>query len=179
MEMYACAWTWRNSQTVKRKHYMLPNLDDIAPKLRKATAFSKLDASSGFHQIPPDRESCHLSTFVTLIGRNWFQRVPFRITSTSEIFHRLMSEILADIDWDDAIIDDVIVWWQSTEEPNMTSVQTVCWTEFRKLGWNSTEPNASSESRALSILATWLVKIGSVLVKNLLKQSAIWFLRQI
>lgn len=49
---------------------MLTNLDDIAPKLRKATAFSKLDASSGFHQIPRDRESCHLSTFVTLIGRN-------------------------------------------------------------------------------------------------------------
>lgn len=46
---------------------MLTNLDDIAPKLRKATAFSKLDASSG---LPLDRESCHLSTFVTLIGRN-------------------------------------------------------------------------------------------------------------
>lgn len=115
----------------------------------------------------------------TQIGRNWFQRVAFRITSTSEIFQRLMSEILADIDWDDAIIDDVIVWWQSTEELNMTSVQTVGWTEFRKLGWNSTEPNASSESRALSILATWLVKIGSVLVQNVLEQSAIWFLRQI
>lgn len=177
--MYACAWTWRNSQTVKREHYMLSNLDEIAPKLRKATAISKLDASSGFHQIPLDRESCHLSIFGTLIGRNWFQRVPFRITSTSEIFQRLMSEILADIDWDDAIIDDVIVWWQSTEELNMTSVQTVCWTEFRKLGWNSAEPNASSESRALSILATWLVKIGSVLVQNVLEQSAIWFLRQI
>lgn len=158
---------------------MLPNLDDIAPKLRKATAFSKLGASSGFHQIPLDRESCHLSTFVTLIGRNCFQRVPFRITSNSEIFQRLMSEIRADIYWDDAIIDDVIVWWQSTEELYMTSVQTVCWTEFRKLGWNSTEPNASSESRALSILATWLVKIGSVVVQNVLEQSAIWFLRQI
>lgn len=177
--MYACAWTWRNSQAVKREHYMLSNLDEIAPKLRKATAISKLDASSGFHQISLDRESCHLSTFGTLIGRNWFQRVPFRITSTSEIFQRLMSEILADIDWDDAIIDDVIVWWQSTEELNMTSVQTVGWTEFRKFGWNSTEPNASSESRALSILATWLVKIWSVLVQNVLEQSAIWFLRQI
>lgn len=114
MGMYACAWTWRNLQTVKREHYMLPNLDDIAPKLRKATAFSKLDASSGFHQIPLDRESCHLSTFVTLIGRKWFQRVHFRITSTSEIFQRLMSEIFADIDWDDAIIDDVIVIHRGT-----------------------------------------------------------------
>lgn len=91
MEMYACAWTWRISQTVKREHHMLTNLDDIAPKLRKATAFSKLDASGG---LPLDRESCHLSTFVTLIGRNWFQRAHFRISSTSEIFQRLLSEII-------------------------------------------------------------------------------------
>lgn len=43
------------NQAVKREHYMLPYLDDIAQKLSKATVFSKLDASSGFHQIPLDK----------------------------------------------------------------------------------------------------------------------------
>lgn len=34
---------------VKREHFMLPNLDDISPKLVGTKYFSKLDASSGFY----------------------------------------------------------------------------------------------------------------------------------
>ncbi|XP_062593536.1 uncharacterized protein K02A2.6-like [Saccostrea cucullata] len=95
---------------------MLPNLDDIAPKLCKATVFSKLDASSGFHQIPLDPESCHLTTFITPFGRYCFQRVPFGITSAPEIFQRRMSEILADIEGTDAIMDDIIIYGSTVEE---------------------------------------------------------------
>ncbi|XP_062584093.1 uncharacterized protein K02A2.6-like [Saccostrea cucullata] len=104
------------NQAVKREHYMLPNLDDIAPKLCKATVFSKLDASSGFHQIPLDPESCHLTTFITPFGRYCFQRVPFGITSAPEIFQRRMSEILADITGADAIMDDIIIYGSTVEE---------------------------------------------------------------
>lgn len=74
------------------------------------------DASSGFHQISLDRESCHLTTFIKPFGKYCFQRVPFGITSAPEIFQRRMSEILADIDGADAIMDDIIVYGQSTEE---------------------------------------------------------------
>lgn len=38
-------------EAVKREHFMLPNLDDISPRLAGSTLFSKLDASSGFYQI--------------------------------------------------------------------------------------------------------------------------------
>lgn len=43
-----CVDLTKLTYAVKRKHYMLPYLDDIAPQLRKATIFSQLDASSGF-----------------------------------------------------------------------------------------------------------------------------------
>ena len=66
---------------VKRPHCMLPNLDDIAPKMTGATVFSALDASSGFYQVPIQEECQPLTTFITPFGRFSFrhdnpQRLP-------------------------------------------------------------------------------------------------------
>lgn len=46
------------------------------------TIFSKLDASSGFYQIPLHPSSCE---FITPIVRYCFRRMPFGITSAPEI----------------------------------------------------------------------------------------------
>ena len=43
---------------IKRKHYMLTTVEDILPKLTDATVFSKLDATSGYWQLPSD-EATH------------------------------------------------------------------------------------------------------------------------
>lgn len=84
----------RLKHDVKREYFMLPNLDDIAPKLKRAKYFYKLDASTGFYQIPLHKDSCELTTFITRMGHYCFKRVPFGITSAPEIFQRNMTEIL-------------------------------------------------------------------------------------
>ena len=101
---------------VKREHFMLPNLDDISPKLVGSTCFSKLDASSGFYQIPLHDDSAKLTTFITPFGRFCFRRVPFGITSAPEIFQREMSEMLQGLDGVQAIIDDVLIYGETREE---------------------------------------------------------------
>ena len=55
---------------------MLPNLEDIAPKLPNATVFSSLDAANGYFQIPLEQSSELLTTFMTPYGRFCFKRVP-------------------------------------------------------------------------------------------------------
>lgn len=82
------------NEAVKREHFMLPNLGDISPRLAGSTLFSKLDASSGFYQIPLHPDSCELTTFITPMGRYCFRRVPFGITSAPEIFQRKMTDLL-------------------------------------------------------------------------------------
>ena len=49
---------------------MLPNLDDVLPKLAGAKYFSKLDASSGFYQVPLHEDKWKLTTFITPLGRS-------------------------------------------------------------------------------------------------------------
>ena len=97
---------------VKRARFVLPTLEDIAPKLAGAQYFSKLDASSGFWQIPLHPDSAKLTTFITPMGRFCFKRLPFGITGAPEIFHCQMTDLLKN----EAIMDDIIVYGKSSEE---------------------------------------------------------------
>lgn len=103
-------------EVVKREHFMLPNLDDISPRLAWSTLFSKLDASSGFYQIPLHPDSCELTTFITPMGRYCFRRVPFGITSAPEIFQRKMTDLLRGIEGVEVIIDDILIHGKTRNE---------------------------------------------------------------
>ena len=104
------------NEAVKREHFMLPNLDDISPRLAESTLFSKLDASSGFYQIPLHPDSCELTTFITPMGRYCFRRVPFGITSAPEIFQRKMTDLLRGIEGVEVIIDDILIHGKTRKE---------------------------------------------------------------
>ena len=104
------------NEAVKRERYILPTLEDVAPKLAGARVFSKLDASSGYWQIPLHLESSRLTTFITPSGRFCFRRLPFGITSAPEIFRKRMANLLKDQEGVAAIQDDIIVFGRSVAE---------------------------------------------------------------
>ena len=85
------------NHAVKRPIYVLPNLEDIAPKLTVATVFSTLDAVGGFYQIPLSPESMALTTFITPFGRFCFTRIPMGISLGPEAFQK-MNEMLQGLD---------------------------------------------------------------------------------
>ena len=104
------------NRSVKRERFVLPTLQDIASKLKNAKIFSTLDAASGYHQLMLDDDSAELTTFMTPFGRYMYKRLPFGITSASEIFQRKMSEILEGIDGIAVYQDDVIVTGSNLKE---------------------------------------------------------------
>ena len=71
--------------------------------------FSKIDANSGFWQIPLTRESRLLTTFVTPFGRYAFNKLPFGISSATEHFHKRMSKVLSGLEGLVCHMDDVLV----------------------------------------------------------------------
>lgn len=95
---------------VRRAHYPLPTLTEIATKLEGAQYFSKLDARSGFWMVQLDDASADLCTFGTPFGRYQFLRLPYGINCASEVFHSKIRQILEDLDGVDSFIDDVIIW---------------------------------------------------------------------
>ena len=75
--------------------------------------FSKLDANSGFWQIPLDLESRLLTTFLTPFGRYCFNKLPFGICSAPELFQRC---ILCGLPGIICHIDDILIYGRDQNE---------------------------------------------------------------
>lgn len=104
------------NKAVKRERYVLPTLDDIAGKMAGATVFSALDITSGYHHVPLSPASRKMTTFITPNGRYCFKRLPFGITSASEIFQRKISDLLDDIPGVETSQDDILIFGCDTPE---------------------------------------------------------------
>jgi hypothetical protein len=104
------------NESVLREVHPLPKVEDTLAKLTGATTFSKLDANCGFWQIPLNKDSQHLTTFITPFGRYCFHKLPFGICSAPEHFQKQMNRIL---DGEEGVlchIDDVLIFGRSQEE---------------------------------------------------------------
>ncbi|XP_048582128.1 uncharacterized protein K02A2.6-like [Nematostella vectensis] len=97
------------NRAVKREFHPMASVDENLPKLKDRQIFSKLDANSGFWQIPLDDECKLLATFVTPYGRFCFNRLPFGISSAPEVFQRTMSMTLEGLEGIVCHMDDILI----------------------------------------------------------------------
>ena len=104
------------NNNVLREVHPLTKVDDTLAQLSGARVFSKLDANSGFWQIPLARKSQHLTTFITPFGRYCFNKMPFGISSAPEHFQKRMSKILSGLKGVLCLMDDVLVFGRDMKE---------------------------------------------------------------
>ena len=79
-----CVDLTKLNESMRRERHPLPPVEQTLAQLAEARVFSKLDANSGFWQIPLVEESTPLTTFITPFGQFFFNRLPFGITSGPE-----------------------------------------------------------------------------------------------
>lgn len=111
-----CVDLTKLNESVMRETFPLPSVEETLSKLSGATIFSKLDANSSFYQIPLDKSSTLLTTFITPFGRYSFRRLPFGISSAPEFFTKQMSKILAGLPGVLCQMDDVLIFGPNQEE---------------------------------------------------------------
>ena len=111
-----CVDLTRLNESVKRERHPLPAVDQTLAQLAGAKVFTKLDANSGFWQIPLAPASSLLTTFITPFGRYCFHRLPFGISSAPEHFQRRMTEALSGLPGAVCMMDDILVHGRSREE---------------------------------------------------------------
>ena len=106
-----------DESVMREKHdFFLPCVDQTLGRLAGAKVFTKLDANSGFWQIPLAPTYQELTTFVTPFGRYSFRRLPFGITSAPEHFQKRMHNVLEDLSGVLCMMDDIIISGESSEE---------------------------------------------------------------
>ena len=113
------------NKALKREHYPLKTVEEVASSMSEAKVFSTLDATSGFYQIKLAEESTLLTTFNTPFGRFKFERLRFGLVSAPEVFQRAVSEMLKDIEKCEVIVDDLLVWGKNTEDHGHTLKQVL------------------------------------------------------
>ena len=94
---------------VLRETHPLPKVDETLAQLAGAKIISKLNANSGFWEIPLAKNSRYLTTFLTPYGQYCFNKMPFGISSAPEHYQKRVNKILDGLPGVVCLIDDILV----------------------------------------------------------------------
>ena len=123
------------NESVLRAVHPIPTVDETLAHLSGATIFSKLDANSGFWQIPLAKESRLLTTFITPMGRYYFNKLPFGISSAPELFQKRMKRIMEGLEGTVCHMDDILVFGADQVEHD-SQLEKITRLEERKVTLN-------------------------------------------
>lgn len=111
------------NKNIKREHYYSRTIDEILPKLHGKKYFSVVDTKKGYWHVELDAESSLLCTFNTPFGRYKFNRLPFGINVSQDVFQRRLDGIYEGIDNVCGIADDIIVCGDSPQEHDAAMIK--------------------------------------------------------
>ena len=104
------------NEVIKREHYRIPTIREIASEFTGKSVFSTLDLKDGYWQVELDESSSYLCTFATPFGRYRFTRMPFGLKSASEVFQKRNETAFEGIEGIHIVADDIIIAASTIEE---------------------------------------------------------------
>ena len=97
------------NKAIRREHYQLPTVEEVATRLSQAKKFTVVDAKDGFWQKRLDTESSYKTTFNTPFGRYRWNRTPLGVCSAPEVWQRTTYEFVEDLEGVEVIADDFLI----------------------------------------------------------------------
>ena len=97
------------NEAIKREHYQMLTIEEVATRLNRAKLFTVVDAKDVFWQKSLDLESSYKTTFNTPFGRYRWLHMPFGISSAPEVWQRTMHEFIEGLQGVEVIADDFII----------------------------------------------------------------------
>ena len=94
---------------IKRERYEIPTPADVQSRLSGMRVFTVFDMQDAYWHVKLSPESSYLCTFHTPWGRKRFLRMPFGISSASEVMQKRNEEAFGDIQGVHVIADDLII----------------------------------------------------------------------
>ena len=91
-------------------------MDELYNMLNGSTVYSLLDYTSRCHHNAFSPEAQNKSSFVTLIDRFEFKKVPFGLAEVPTHFQQLINEVLKVLSSAFGYIDDILIFSENTEK---------------------------------------------------------------
>ena len=150
IEIRICTDYRQLNKYLRRELFEIPTFDDVVSKFQGAVCFTKLDAKSGFYQIPLDESSRDFTTFITPFGRYRYKRLPMGISIAPEIFQRKMMELLDGLQGVVVYLDDIVVFGSSVAEHDQNLEKVI--KAIRKAGLKLNEDKCKFSQNAIEFL---------------------------
>ena len=102
----------------KKVSYPIPRTEDTFDYLLQARWFSKVDAASGFWQVPMETSSKEKTAMITPDGLFQWKVMPFGLCNAPATFQRLMDVVLSGLKWKECLVylDDVLIFSKDWDE---------------------------------------------------------------
>ncbi|GJY13356.1 putative reverse transcriptase domain-containing protein [Tanacetum coccineum] len=106
-----------NKLTVKNR-YPLPRIDGLFAQLQGSSVYSKIDLSSGYHQLRIREEDISKTAFRTRYGHYEFQVMLFGLTNAPAVFMDLMNRVCKPYldKFVIVFIDDILIYSKNKQE---------------------------------------------------------------
>ena len=110
---------------LKRKPFPLPNIRDTLLELGGFQFGTSLDLNMGYYHIELHPDSRKYCTIVFPFGKYEYLRLPMGLCNSPDIFQEHMSDLMCDLEYVRAYIDDVAILSQGTWEDHVAKVDKV------------------------------------------------------
>ncbi len=116
------------NKVLLRPHYPMKTVEQVIAAMPGAKVFSILDAKCGFWQVPLSEESLRLTTFMTPVGQYVFLRMPYGISTGSEVFQRCMEQLFLK----ESHVQSLLMTssFGAAQEKSMICTSSRSWTEY-------------------------------------------------
>jgi hypothetical protein len=110
---------------IKRKPYPLPKIQDLLLKLEGFNYGTSLDLNMGYYHIALSPASRKLCTIVFPFGKYEYQRLPMGLANSPDIFQEEMSNLMGDLEYVRAYIDDLAILTKGSWEDHLEKLDEV------------------------------------------------------
>ena len=147
------------NKRIKRKPYPIPKIQELLLKLQKFKYGTSLDLNMGYYHIVLSPNSSKMCTVVFPWGKYEYTRLPMGLCNSPDIFQEKMGELMYDLEFTRAYIDDLLVISTGSFQDHLTKLEQV----FIRLVKAGLKVNASKSSfcaDSLEYLGYWISKEG-------------------
>ena len=113
------------NKVLKRYPYPLPKIQDILQKLEGFQWATALDLTMGYYHIRLSPFSSKLCTVIFPWGKYEYLRLPMGLSNSPDIFQEKMSELMQDLEFARAYLDDLLVISKGTFLEHLEHIEKV------------------------------------------------------
>ena len=113
------------NKRIKRMPYPIPKIQDMLLKLRGFQWVTSLDLNMGYYHILLDSDVRKLCTIVLPWGKYEYLRLPMGLCNSPDIFQEKMGELMADLEYARAYLDDLLILSNSSFDDHLDKVEEV------------------------------------------------------